>query len=129
MVDICATAEAHSDIADDLLVIHRLSGANTIASLHGIGKATVIKVSKTGRFSLSKVGDVTADIKSVEAQATNFEKLECCGDPVVKQVRHQDAYRQTRLKLCATSRPAPFSDATFPSLTVCLDPLNSRDRE
>ena len=72
MVDIRATAEAHSDIADDLLVIHRLSGANTIASLHGIGKATVIKISKAGRFSLSKVRDVTADTKSVEAQATNF---------------------------------------------------------
>ena len=41
MVDICATAEAHSDIADDLLAIHRLSGADTVASLHGIGKATV----------------------------------------------------------------------------------------
>jgi len=26
----------------------------------------------TGRFSLSKVGDVNADMKSVEAQATNF---------------------------------------------------------
>lgn len=72
VVDIRATAEAHSDIADDLLAIHRLSGADTVASLHGIGKATVIKVSKTGRFSLSKVGDVTADMKSVEAQATNF---------------------------------------------------------
>ena len=72
VVDIRATAEAHSDIADDLLAIHGLSGADTVASLHDIGKATVIKVSKTGRFSLSKVGDVTADMKSVEAQATNF---------------------------------------------------------
>ena len=72
VVDIRATAEAHSDIADDLLAIHRLSGADTVASLHGIGKATVIRVSKTGRFSLSKVVDVTADTKSVEAQTTNF---------------------------------------------------------
>ena len=72
MVDIRATAEAHSDIADDLLAIHGLSCADTVASLHGIGKATVIKVTKTGRFSLSEVGDVTADMKSVEAQATNF---------------------------------------------------------
>ena len=71
-VDIRATTEAHSDIADDLLAIHRLSGADTVVSLHGIGKATVIKVSNTGRFSLSKVGDVTADTKSLEAQATNF---------------------------------------------------------
>ena len=67
VVDIHATPEAHSDIANDLLAIHGLSGADTVASLHGIGKATVIKVSKTGRFSLSKVVDVTADTKSVEA--------------------------------------------------------------
>ena len=72
VVDIRTTAEAHSDIADDLLAIHGLSGADTVASLHGIGKATVIKVTKTGRFSLSEVGDVTADMKSVEAQATNL---------------------------------------------------------
>jgi len=58
VVDIRATAEAHSDIADDLLAIHGLSGADTVASLHGIGKATVIRISKTGRFSLCKVGDV-----------------------------------------------------------------------
>ena len=39
LVDIRATAEAHSDIADDLLAIHGLSGADTVASLHDIGKA------------------------------------------------------------------------------------------
>ena len=69
-----ATAEAHSDIANDMLAIHGLSGADTVhvATLHGIGKATVIKVSKTGRFSLSKLGVGKADMKSVEARATNF---------------------------------------------------------
>jgi len=67
-----ATAEAHSDIANDMLAIHGLSGAGTVASLHGIGKATVIKVSKTGRFSLSKLGVDKADMKYVEARATNF---------------------------------------------------------
>jgi len=67
-----ATAEAHSDIANDMLAIHGLSGADIVATLHGIGKATVIKVSKTGRFSLSKLGVDKADMKSVEARATNF---------------------------------------------------------
>ena len=71
-VDIRATAEAHNDIADDLPANHGLSGADTVASLHGIGKATVIKVSKTGRFSLSKVGDVTADMKSVSVSYSPF---------------------------------------------------------
>ena len=46
--------------------------ADTVASLHGVGKATVIKITKKGTFSLSKVGDVKADMKSVQAQATEF---------------------------------------------------------
>jgi len=33
---------------------------------------TVIKVSKTGCYSLSKVGVDNADMKYVKAQATNF---------------------------------------------------------
>ena len=46
LIDIRATVESHSDVADDLLAIHVLSGADAVASLHGIGKATVIKVFK-----------------------------------------------------------------------------------
>jgi len=55
-----------------MLAIHGLSGADTVATLHGTGKATFIKVSKTGCFSLSKHGVDKADMKSVEARATNF---------------------------------------------------------
>jgi len=54
-IHIRATAKAHSDIADDLLAIHGLSGADTVASLHGIDNATVIRISKTGGFSLQLV--------------------------------------------------------------------------
>ena len=43
-----ATVESHSDVADDLLAIHGLSGTDAVASLHGIGKATVVKVAKKG---------------------------------------------------------------------------------
>ena len=42
--------ESHSDIADDLSEIRGLSGADAVASLHGIGKATVVKVAKKGVF-------------------------------------------------------------------------------
>ena len=72
VIDIDTTATAHSAIADDLLAIHGFSGADTVVSLHGIGKSTVIKIAKKGTLSLSKVGDVKADIKSVQAQATKF---------------------------------------------------------
>ena len=48
MIDIHATVESHSDIADDLLAIHGPSGADAVASFHGIGKATVVKVARSG---------------------------------------------------------------------------------
>ena len=70
--DVGVTATAHSDIAGGLLAIHGISGADIVASLHGVGKATVIKIAKKGTLSLSKVGDVNADMKSVQAQATKF---------------------------------------------------------
>ncbi len=73
VLDIRATVESHSDVADDLLAIHVLSGADAVASLHGmIGKATVVKVAKKGCFPLFCIGDVHAEIKSVKAQATKF---------------------------------------------------------
>ena len=53
VIDIIATATAHSDIADDLLAIHGISATDTVASLHGIGKASVIKTAKKGTLSLS----------------------------------------------------------------------------
>ena len=48
MTDIRGTVEAHSDIVYDILAIHGLSGADTVASFHGISMATVVKVAKKG---------------------------------------------------------------------------------
>ena len=64
LIDIGTTATAHSGIADDLLAVHGISGADTVASLDGVGKATVIKIAKKGKFSLSKVGDVAKPLRS-----------------------------------------------------------------
>ena len=72
VIDIRATPESHSDIADDLLAFYGLSGADTVASLHGIGKTTVVKVAKKEGFPIFCIGDVHAEITSVEAQATKF---------------------------------------------------------
>ena len=51
---------AHSDITDDLLAIHALSGADTVAPFHGIGKATVVKVAEKRGFLLFRIDDVHA---------------------------------------------------------------------
>ena len=76
-IDIGTTATAHSGIADDLLAIYVFSGSYTVTSLHGVGKAIVSKITKKGTLSLSKVGDVKADMKSVQAQATKFICAAC----------------------------------------------------
>ena len=62
MTDIHSTAAFHNNIASVLLVIHELSGADTIAALHGIGEAMALKVAKEGQFSLCAIGDIEASI-------------------------------------------------------------------
>ena len=57
VVDIHATTEAHTDIhvADVLL---SMNNADTMASLHDIGKATDLKMTRKEGFSPSEIGDV-----------------------------------------------------------------------
>ena len=63
MVDIRATTEAHTDIADVLL---SMNGANTVVSLHTKGKAIVLKMPRKEGLSLSEIGDV------IKLMATTF---------------------------------------------------------
>ena len=59
-IDIKATSEKHSSLAPDLLAIHAISGADTVASYYGIGKGKALKASK--KVSLSLLGNPSADI-------------------------------------------------------------------
>jgi len=54
---------AHSDIANDMLAIHGLSGAGTVhvATTAWHWQGNFHQISKTGRFSLSKHGVDKAD--------------------------------------------------------------------
>ena len=58
MVDIRATTEAHTDIANVLLSIN---GTDTKTSLHAIGYATGLKMHRKEGLSLSEIGDVKVD--------------------------------------------------------------------
>ena len=88
VIDIRATEESHSDVADDLLAIHGLSGADEVASFHGIGKATVGKVAKKGCFPLFCIGDVHAEIKSHETPWQNIGS-KCGAQKQGRVVHHQ----------------------------------------
>lgn len=126
VVDIRATAEEHSDIADDLLAIHGLSGADTVASLHGIGKATVVRIAKKRGCPLSDIGNVQADMKSVEAQATSFicaaygKATESCKSMTECRVKmwHSKTGKSgaSSVKLCSIP---PTSDAFIENVHRC----------
>ena len=64
MVDIRATTEAHTDIADVRL---SMNGAYTVVSLHAKGTATVLKMPRKEGLSLSEIGDV------IKLMTTTFE--------------------------------------------------------
>ena len=59
-------------------IFHGLSGADIVVSMHGIGNTTVDKVDKNGGLTLSEIGDVQVEIKSVEAQVTVFISAAYC---------------------------------------------------
>ena len=86
-----------------------------MASLHVIGKATVIKIAKNGKFNLSKVGDVSCDMTAMHAQATKFicvaygKVTETCTsmmDCRVEQCRLKSKKcGETSVKLCSLPPP------------------------
>ena len=64
------------DISSDLLVIHGLSGADTIAALHGLGEAMALKVARKDQFSLAAIGDVEASMDSCHVTSRGIHI--CC---------------------------------------------------
>ncbi len=57
-----------------------ITGCDTVATYHGIGKLVALKVLRTGKLSLFNVGDITVSVEEVPVQATNV-MLSCYGRP------------------------------------------------
>lgn len=76
-VDIQATVQRQQAITDDCLAAHFLSGCDTTAYLHGIGKITVARALKAGN-NFRELGDFGAYIKTVIDESTSFIPA-CCG--------------------------------------------------
>lgn len=79
LVDIGKTVDKHSDIMPSIIAAHALSGCDTVAKCHGIGKVSVFKKLKAG-LDLSKLGLVDADMHEVIHEATLFISS-CYGYP------------------------------------------------
>ena len=76
MIDINATVNKSRPIMSNLLAAHGLTGCDTVATYHGIGKGTVIKVLNKKQINLDKIGNVACPFHEVIDQATKF--LLCC---------------------------------------------------
>ena len=70
-VDIQAAVKKNKDIVPYLLAAHGLTGCDTVAKLHGIGKGTVINKLKQGH-TFKHLGDLHASLDEVMAEATKF---------------------------------------------------------
>ena len=70
-VDIQKTVASNKNILKDLPQAHALTGCDTVATCHGIGKCKVLKLLEQG-YALPAVGDVNADMEDVILQATSF---------------------------------------------------------
>ena len=57
VIDINASVDKTPAIMGDLLAAHDITGCDTVATYHGIGKAVTLKILRSSGFSLSKVGD------------------------------------------------------------------------
>jgi len=76
MIDINATVNKSRPIMSNLLAAHGLTGCDTVATYHGIGKGTAIKVLNKKQINLDKIGNIACPFPEVIDQATKF--LLCC---------------------------------------------------
>ena len=70
-IDVTATVlKLRDDVILQLLPAHPLSGCNTVPMCHGIGKSKMLKVVMAGKYSLSLLGNVNANMEDIIKQAT-----------------------------------------------------------
>ena len=71
LIDIGACVESHKGIIPELLGAHALTGCDTVAQCFGIGKATAMKILKSGH-SLQSLGEVHVSMEDIMTRATEF---------------------------------------------------------
>ena len=70
-IDIGATVAQHNRLIDNLLAAHALTGSDTTASLHGIGKVTTVKVLQQS-YTLTNIGHPESNEADRVREATQF---------------------------------------------------------
>ena len=78
VIDMNATVHSNMQIMSDLLAAHGLTGCDTVAPYSGIGKGTALKILRSGKYTLSVIGDTRSNLTDVMQQASYFI-LACYG--------------------------------------------------
>ena len=71
-IDIPASVQSLQNIVPQLLPAHALSGCDTVAMCHGIGKTKMLKAVQSSKCSISLLGDLNAPMEDIIKQATDF---------------------------------------------------------
>lgn len=79
-IDINASVDRNRSVMSNLLAAHGVTGCDTVATYHGIGKGVALKVLRSNKHTLSSVGDVNSSVEEAVEQATKFI-LSCYGHP------------------------------------------------
>ncbi|KAG1706192.1 Bromodomain adjacent to zinc finger domain protein 1A [Nymphon striatum] len=79
VIDIQESVKKYKPYVNMILPTHALSGWDTVAQCHGIGKTRALKVAKSGIYS-NLLGDINSDIEAVLPYATKFIVV-CYGNP------------------------------------------------
>lgn len=69
--DIKATVMKHHETVSKILAIHALSGCDTVASTHSIGKKTAITAAQS--HTLTKIGKTDSSIEEIVKEATLYQ--------------------------------------------------------
>ena len=80
VIAINASVDKNPSVIEVILVAHGLTGCDTVATYHGIGKGIALKVLRSGGLSLSKIGDITSSVQYALGQSTSFI-VSCYGHP------------------------------------------------
>ena len=81
---------------ENLLALHALSGNDTVAACHGIGKGKALKVLREhGSLSFNLLGDLSCDFDALYLMAVQFLSL-CYG---IKPENQQSSIIPTRIKV------------------------------
>ena len=72
VVDIKATAEKNSRIANQLLAVHVLSGCDTVSQMYGIGKGKAVQKMQSMKHPLTYLGKPNVQMNLVIKEATDF---------------------------------------------------------